>query len=215
MRLLIALVHVYSDEDGIFLVKLARSTVDSFVTSKEKPDVPEDTPEHLKRDSGVFVTLNSMVRDHVSLRGCIGRPYPRQPLVEAVIDSAVDAAVNDPRFRRVLKEDLDSILVELSVLTPPEKLDYSDPNDLLRMIEIGRDGLIVSRGMFRGLLLPQVPVEWKWNVKEFLEHTCNKAGLPLNAWKDLDTEFMAFQAEIFGEEVPRGNVIRNPSHPRC
>ena len=213
--MLIALPYTYSDDDGIFLVKLARSTVDSFVTDKVKPEIPEGTPENLRKSSGVFVTLNSITGEHVSLRGCIGRPYPRQPLVEAVIDSAVDSAVNDPRFRRVANEELSSILVELSVLTPPEKLEYSDPKELLSMIEVGRDGLIASRGMFRGLLLPQVPVEWKWDVKEFLEHTCNKAGLPINAWKDLDTEFMAFQAEIFGEESPRGNIVRNPSHPRC
>lgn len=207
--------NTYSDEDGVFLVRLARSTIDSFVKKQEKPVVPADTPGHLKRESGVFVTLNSIVGRHVSLRGCIGRPYPRQPLVEAVIDSAVDSAVNDPRFRRVSSDELENIVVELSVLTPPKKLEYSNPEDLLTLVEIGRDGLIVSRGMARGLLLPQVPVEWKWDIKEFLEHTCNKAGLPINAWKDPDTEFMAFQAEIFGEESPHGEIVRNPDHSRC
>jgi hypothetical protein len=69
--------------------------------------------------------------------------------------------------------------------------------------------------MFRGLLLPQVPVDWKWNTKEFLEHTCNKAGLPADSWEDPETEFMSFQAEIFGEEKPRGNIVRDPKHPRC
>lgn len=213
--MLIPLANAYSDDDGIFLVRLARSTVDSIVKDKIKPTVPSDTPEHLKKESGVFVTLNSIVGDRVSLRGCIGRPYPRQPLVEAVIDSAVDSAMNDPRFRRVSQEELDETLVELSVLTPPKKLEYESPEDLLNLVEVGRDGLIASRGMFRGLLLPQVPVEWKWDVREFLEHTCNKAGLPINAWKDSGTEFMAFQAEIFGEESPRGNIVRNPDHPRC
>jgi uncharacterized protein (TIGR00296 family) len=206
---------VYSDTDGQFLVGLARKTLDSYVASKEKTTPPADTPDHLRKESGVFVTLNSVIKDHVSLRGCIGRPYPTQPLVEATIDSAVDAAVHDPRFRPVQPKELDAIVVELSVLTPPEALQYSDPKELLTLVQVGKDGLIASRGMFRGLLLPQVPVEWGWGTEEFLQHTCNKAGLPVDAWKDTRTEFLSFQAEIFGEESPRGKIVRDPGHPRC
>ncbi|MCF2135695.1 MAG: TIGR00296 family protein [Candidatus Thorarchaeota archaeon] len=205
---------VYSDKDGILLVKLARRTVDAFVTKQIKVEIPADMPSHLMKMSGVFVTLNILVNNHVDLRGCIGRPYPTQPLAEATRDSAIDAAVHDPRFSPVRPNELDSIVVELSVLTPPEKLNYERPEELLELVEIGRDGLIVSKGLWRGLLLPQVPVEWGWDTKEFLEHTCNKAGLPANAWKDPDTEFMAFQAEIFGETEPHGEVIRNPTHQR-
>ncbi len=106
-------------------------------------------------------------------------------------------------------------MVDLSVLTPPKKIEYSDPRELLDLVKVGRDGLIAIRGMFRGLLLPQVPVDWKWDTKQFLEHTCNKAGLPADIWKDPETEFMSFQAEIFGEEKPRGKIVRNPKHPRC
>ena len=204
----------YSDSDGVFLVTLARKTVDEIVKTKQKPSTPQDTPEHLREKSGVFVTLNSILSEHVNLRGCIGRPYPSQPLVEATIDSAVDSAINDPRFPPIIPKELDTILVDLSVLTPPKKIGYSKPEELLDIVKVGRDGLIAIRGMFRGLLLPQVPVDWKWNTKEFLEHTCNKAGLPINSWKDPETEFMSFQAEIFGEEKPRGNIVRNPKHPR-
>jgi uncharacterized protein (TIGR00296 family) len=207
--------HAYSDNDGKFLVSIARNTIDEYVHNKNKLKSPKDTPKHLRAESGVFVTLNTQSGDITSLRGCIGRPYPTQPLIEATIDSAVDAAVNDPRFPPVPPKELDSIIVELSVLTPPKKLEYSNPDELLNLVKIGRDGLIASKGMWRGLLLPQVPVEWKWDVKEFLQHTCNKAGLPVNAWRDLDTEFMAFQAEIFGELGPRGNIIRNPKHAKC
>lgn len=206
--------HTFSDEDGIFLVNLARKTVDEIVKTKNKSLAPDDTPAHLRNKSGVFVTLNSIIGNRVSLRGCIGRPYPTSPLVEATIDSAVDSAINDPRFPAVSPKELDSIIVDLSVLTPPKKIEYSKPEELLDIVKVGRDGLIASRGMFRGLLLPQVPVDWKWDTKEFLEHTCNKAGLPIDMWKDPETEFMSFQAEIFGEEKPRGNVVRNPSHPR-
>ena len=207
--------NAYSDDDGNFLVRLARKTVDEYVTRKRKVELPTDTPEHLKEKSGVFVTLNTISGNGVALRGCIGRPYPSQPLVEATIDSSVDSAVNDPRFPPVTPKELDNIIVDLSVLTPPKKIEYSSPDELPNLVKVGRDGLIASRGMWRGLLLPQVPVDWKWNSLEFLEHTCNKAGLPENAWKDPKTEFMSFQAAIFGEEKPRGNILRNPSHPKC
>lgn len=207
--------HAYSDDDGVFLVNLARMTVDEIVKTKQKTKVPENTPEHLRAKSGVFVTLNSILGGRTSLRGCIGRPYPSLPLVEATIDSAVDSAINDPRFPVVTPRELDSILVDLSVLTPPQKIEYSNPEELLDIVKVGRDGLIAIRGMFRGLLLPQVPVDWKWDTKQFLEHTCNKAGLPADLWKDPETEFMSFQAEIFGEETPRGKIVRNPKHPRC
>jgi len=207
--------NAYSDDDGNFLVKLARETVDEYVTRKRKLDTPEVTPEHLRQKSGVFVTLNSTTGDRVSLRGCIGRPYPSQPLVEAVIDSSVDSAVNDPRFPSVIVKELDSIIIDLSVLTPPKKIEYAKPEELLDLVKVGRDGLIAVQGRWRGLLLPQVPVDWKWNTLEYLEHTCNKAGLPVDAWKDQKTEFMSFQAAIFGEEEPRGNIVRDPSHPKC
>lgn len=207
--------NVYSDEHGKFLVRLARKTVDDYVTNKKKPETPEDTSEQLRLKSGVFVTLNSITGNQVSLRGCIGRPYPTQPLVEATIDSSVDSAVNDPRFPPVNSKELDTIIIDLSVLTPPKKIEYSNPEDLLNLVKVGRDGLIAMRGMQRGLLLPQVPVDWNWNTLEFIKHTCNKAGLPEDAWKDPKTEFMSFQAEIFGEETPRGNIVRNPSHPKC
>ncbi|MHA1965909.1 MAG: TIGR00296 family protein [Candidatus Thorarchaeota archaeon] len=207
--------HTYSDDDGVFLVALARQTVDEIVKTKQKPKTPEATPEHLREKSGVFVTLNSILSERVNLRGCIGRPYPSLPLVEATIDSAVDSAINDPRFPAVTPKELDTILIDLSVLTPPKKIEYSKPEELVNLVKVGRDGLIAIRGMFRGLLLPQVPVDWKWDTREFLEHTCNKAGLPVDSWKDPETEFMSFQAEIFGEEKPRGKIVRNPKHPRC
>jgi uncharacterized protein (TIGR00296 family) len=206
--------YAYSDNDGILLVKLARQTVDDYVTKRIKSEVPNNVPESLIAKSGVFVTLNAISGKHVTLRGCIGRPYPTQPLIEATIDSAVDSAVHDPRFPPVEPNELDTILVELSVLTPPKRIECTNPLELLDRVKVGQDGLIASRGLWRGLLLPQVPVEWGWDTKQFLEHTCNKAGLPVNAWKDPKTEFMSFQAEIFGEDSPRGNVLRDPKHPR-
>lgn len=205
----------YSDDEGRFLVKLARNTVDNYVSKRVKPDVPKDTPKSLHEKSGVFVTLNIMQGDRVTLRGCIGRPYPTDPLVEATIDSAVDSAVNDPRFPQVSEKELNSILIDLSVLTPPQKIEYGSPEELLERVKVGRDGLIAVRGMWRGLLLPQVPVDWGWDTKQFLQHTCEKAGFRGELWRDPDTEFMSFQAEIFGEVEPHGKITRNPKHTKC
>ncbi|MHA2066282.1 MAG: TIGR00296 family protein [Candidatus Thorarchaeota archaeon] len=207
--------HAYSDDEGTLLVKLARQTVDEFVLNNAKPSPPNDVPPKLWQKSGVFVTLNLLEDNYVRLRGCIGRPYPTQPLIEATIDSAVDAAVNDYRFGPMSPKELDQVIVDLSVLTPPQKLEYSSPEDLMNIIQVGRDGLIASRGMMRGLLLPQVPVQYGWDVKTFLEHTCNKAGLPSDLWKTPEVEFMSFQAEIFGETTPRENIVRNPEHSKC
>lgn len=207
--------YQYTDDDGVFLVKLARQTIEDYVKHKTTQRPPENISPRLLEKSGVFVTLNIKREKGVSLRGCIGRPYPTIPLVEATIDSAIDSAANDPRFTPVTPNELKAILVELSVLTPPKKIEYTNPDELLTLVKIGRDGLIVTRGQKRGLLLPQVPVDWGWEVKEFLEHTCTKAWLPEKAWRDPKTEFMSFQAEIFGEEEPYGEIVRDPSHPRC
>ncbi|TFF91780.1 TIGR00296 family protein [Candidatus Thorarchaeota archaeon] len=207
--------HAYEIEDGRFLVKLARHALEEYLTQKSEIAIPDDTPNHLRVESGVFVTLNKVQGEQSVLRGCIGRPYPAQSLVQATIESAIDAAVNDPRFPPVRAAELDSITLDLSVLTPPTKIEYDEPGQLLEKVQVGRDGLIAVRGAWRGLLLPQVPVEWGWDVKEFLEHTCNKAGLPRNAWMDPQTEFYAFQADVFGEKKPKGEVVRNPKGEVC
>ncbi len=207
--------YAYSEEEGVFLVKLARNSVDGYVKTKTRPTIPNDASPKLWERSGVFVTLNVLEGRHIRLRGCIGRPYPTQPLVEATVDSAIDAAVHDPRFTPVSPRELDQIIVDLSVLTPPQKLEYSNPSELLELVKVGRDGLIASRGGMRGLLLPQVAQEYGWDTKTFLEHTCNKAGFPKDLWEDSTTEFMSFQAEIFGEATPHGQITRNPDHTRC
>jgi hypothetical protein len=207
--------HAYEIEDGRFLVKMARQALEKYLKEEREIEVPEATPSHLRVKSGVFVTLNKIQGNQTALRGCIGRPYPTEPLIQATIQSAIDAAVNDPRFPPVTAEELDSIALDLSVLTPPERIEYTDPKELLEKVKIGRDGLIAARGAWRGLLLPQVPLEWGWDVKEFLEHTCNKAGLPKNAWMDHQTEFYSFQADVFGEKKPKGEIIRNPKGDVC
>jgi uncharacterized protein len=194
----------FSDSDGERAVKAARTIVEGYVKHGDVPAI--DVPESFHNNGGVFVTLKTYPGD--DLRGCIGYPEPVAPLEEALTDSAVSAATRDPRFRPVREKELPLLLVEVSLLTPPEPIIVSNPKELLGKIVIGEDGLIAERGRWRGLLLPQVPVELGWGVQEFLMQTCEKAGLEPEAWKDPKTKFSKFQAEVFSEESPNGKIHR-------
>jgi len=194
----------FSDLDGEKAVKAARTIVEGYVKHGDVPKI--DVPESFRKNGGVFVTLKTYPGD--DLRGCIGYPEPVAPLEEALIDSAVSAATRDPRFRPVREKELPLLLVEVSLLTPPEQIAVSDPKELLGKVVVGEDGLIAERGRSRGLLLPQVPVELGWGVEEFLMQTCAKAGLDPDAWKDSKTRFLKFQAEVFSEESPNGKIHR-------
>jgi hypothetical protein len=192
-------------QDGEYLVRLARKAIETRL--REGVRIEPSAPKRLMEPRGVFVTLNRMERTH-RLRGCIGYPYPEKPLAEAVVDAAIGAAFHDPRFQPISLEEMDEIVVEVSVLTLPERIRVERPEDYPSHIMVGRDGLIVSRGGFRGLLLPQVPIEWGWDAEEFLTQCCLKAWLPPDAWLLPDTEVYRFQAEIFAEEEPRGRIVR-------
>jgi uncharacterized protein, PH0010 family len=194
-------------KDGSELVRFARYAIKSYLEGKSKEEILSETDKELdrfNRNSGVFVTLDTHPKKE--LRGCIGYPEPIYPLNRALVLSAISAATEDPRFPSLSKRELDSILVEVTVLTSPEKIEYKDPEDLVKKIQIGKDGLIAEKGIFRGLLLPQVPIEWKWNSEEFLSHTCQKAGLPTDEWKKGNVLFYKFQGEIFSEIGPDGKI---------
>ncbi|RLE68364.1 MAG: TIGR00296 family protein, partial [Thermoprotei archaeon] len=141
------------------------------------------------------------------LRGCIGFPEPVMPLIEATIEAAIAAATEDPRFEPMLPEELRSVVFEVSVLTPPKILEYENPEELVEKVKVGRDGIIVERGLLRGLLLPQVPIEYNWGVEEYLSNACIKAGLPPDAWRTSRIKVYTFRARIFAEVYPEGDVI--------
>ncbi|MHA1264143.1 MAG: TIGR00296 family protein [Candidatus Helarchaeota archaeon] len=212
--------EAYSLEEGQFAVKLARKAVKKFIESQTKIEPPKEFPDKFNEKSGVFVTLKKLKKEKSNvekrLRGCIGFPYPTAPLIEAIIESAIASATRDSRFYPpfgpgpVTKEELSNIIFEVSILTPPKLLEVSDPNDYFKEIKVGRDGLIVEKGHYRGLLLPQVPIEWKWNIQEFLEHTCVKAYMPKDCWRNRNTKIYSFQANIFEEIEPLGTVRRKP-----
>jgi hypothetical protein len=158
--------------------------------------------------AGVFVTLNYLTRKKEEhLRGCVGFPLPEKRLHQSVVEAAIAAATEDPRFPPVDRKELDSIVFEVSVLTLPEEI-RSSPADYKKEIRIGKDGLILRWRYGSGLLLPQVPVELKWDVDEYLANICYKAGAPADAWLDPASKLYKFQATVFKEAEPRGMVTR-------
>ena len=196
-----------SQDEGIYIVRLARQAIETFLRSHKLLD-PKDSPEKLRTPCGVFTTLNKVTTYGKNLRGCIGFPYPFQPLSQVVVTSAVKAAVEDPRFPPLSITELEEIIIEVSVLTPPEPIRKKTVRDYVENIQIGVHGLIVERGARSGLLLPQVPVEWGWDVEEFLTQCSIKALLPPDSWLMDDTKIFRFQAIIFEEKEPMGFVIR-------
>jgi uncharacterized protein (TIGR00296 family) len=193
-----------SEDDGSILVKTARAVVTEYLKNGTKLKLEKEFKDNFSFKSGVFVTLNSAS----GLRGCIGYPLPDKSLFDALEDAAISAATEDPRFPSVKYKELDSITFEVTILTPPKKIVASKPEEYLSKIKVGRDGLIVKHGFYSGLLLPQVPVEYGWNEEEFLEYTCEKAGLPKSHWKNPDTEIQKFEGIVFKEEKPNGSVIK-------
>ena len=171
------------------LLHIARESIRAVLESRS-PAV-EVTDEALERPAGVFVTLNDREGD---LRGCIGSIQAVAPLNRAVSGSAISAAFRDPRFHPVSAGELDDLSIEISVLGPIV------PVRDVEEIEVGRDGLIISRGNSAGLLLPQVATEYGWNRETFLDQTCVKAGLPRGAWRSPGCTIQRFSAEIFNEQ---------------
>jgi len=188
-------------EEGELLVRLARKAIEAHLRSGGRPEVPE-VPEKLREKRGVFVTLTK----GEDLRGCIGHPLPTMPLADAVVDAAISSAAKDPRFPSVTEAELPELKVEVSVLTQPEVIEVGSPREYPRHVEIGRHGLVVERGINKGLLLPQVPVEWKWDIEEYLSHACMKAGLMPDSWLDGETKISRFEAQVFTEKSPGGPV---------
>jgi len=174
------------DADRILLLRLAREAIGAHVSGAAPP--APDCEGVLARPGGAFVSI------HVAgeLRGCIGHIEASEPLGDVIVRCAVSACSRDPRFSAVTARELERMAIELSLLGPLESI--AGPHE----IEIGRHGLVVEHGWRRGLLLPQVATEWGWDVETFLAHTCRKAGLPNDAWKNV-AKLWRFEAEVFGE----------------
>ena len=177
-------------EQRAALLRIARESIEAVLEGRRYAVELDTLDADLKRPSGAFVTLNERTGE---LRGCIGSIEPVAPLAQAVASSAVNAAFRDPRFYPVQKEELATLHIEISVMSPI--VDVSDVSE----IEVGRDGLIISRGTRAGLLLPQVATDYGWDRETFLRQTCIKAGLPSDSWRSPDCRIQKFSAEVFGE----------------
>jgi len=186
-----------SDSDGVFLIKIARMAVTEFLSNGKRMKLESEDEKKFSFNSGVFVTLNNAD----GLRGCIGFPMPDKKLSHGIIDAAIAAATEDPRFSPVKANELNDIVFEVTVLTPPVEITVNDPMEYLEKIKVGRDGLIISNSFSSGLLLPQVPVEYGWNVEEFLQHTCEKAGLGKDVWKNEKVKIEKFEGIVYKEET--------------
>ena len=192
-----------SDSDGKILVKMARTVVTKYLTNNTKI-LDHDFKEKFSFNAGVFVTIN----DKSGLRGCIGFPFAMKKLSDALTDAAISASTEDPRFSSIRQNELNNLVFEVTVLSDAEEISTSSPEEIIQEVKIGRDGLIIEKDSQSGLLLPQVPVEYNWDVVDFLNHTCHKAGLPNGSWKDKDTKISKFQGIIFREILPNGEIVR-------
>ena len=184
-----------TETDQQTLLRIAREALVGYLDLAVIPKFPEPG-EALRQRCGAFVTL----RKGKNLRGCIGVTEGIKPLYITVGECAVWAALHDRRFPPVMKSEVKGLRLEISVLSPLMEIAPQD-------IEVGRHGLIISRGDMRGLLLPQVPVEWNWDRERFLNETCRKAGLPPDAWRQ-GARIQAFTAQVFEEAHPARS-----SHP--
>jgi len=178
----------FNDQEKIFLLKLARETLNLYLKQGRWPAVIPDNPK-LIRKQGVFVTL----KINGELRGCIGYPLPVKPLYQAVIEMAVAAATEDYRFPPLSPEELDRLSIEISVLTRPKKVNR--PEEVI----VRRHGIIISKGYNQGLLLPQVPLEYGWDLETYLSHGCLKAGLHPDEWRR-GVIIEVFEAQVFSED---------------
>jgi len=196
-------------DEGKELIRFVRRVIEAhFKGEEEKVKNSPPNVDVLKEERGVFVTLKTYPKNE--LRGCIGYIEGIMPLRRAIPEIAISSAFYDPRFPPVRRNEIKDLVVEISILTKPELIKIKNgPEEYINEIVIGRDGLIVESGVRKGVLLPQVPVEWKWNKEEFLSHTCMKAGLEPSAWrKSKDIKLYKFSAEIFAEKEPMGEVVK-------
>jgi len=188
-------------DEGIKAVVFARKVVELYVKENNIPKL--NLGKSFTEKQGAFVTIHTYPKH--DLRGCIGIPNPIMPLNEAIIEGA-RSATRDPRFPPIGESELDKIIIEVTILSKPELIKVDKPEEYLSKIELGRDGLIVEQGFFKGLLLPQVPIEQGWNKEEFISSTCIKAGLMPDAWLNEDTKISKFSGQIFTEIEPRGKI---------
>jgi len=198
--------RLFTEQDGPFLVSSARGFIDQYLKVK-RYSLPNQfsSDGRFRAKLGCFVTLKQDDSGK-SLRGCIGFPEPVYELRKALPEAAISAATRDPRFSPVEAIEMKDLLLEISILTKPVELNAASKKDLPKMIEIGRDGLILKWSFGSGLLLPQVALEFGWNTEDFLCNLSLKAGAPPDQWLVPGTQIFRFGAQLFLENSPKGTV---------
>jgi len=194
-------------EEGRLLVRIARKAVEEKLLHGIKPSIPTDLPEKFSRPGMTFTTIETLLPDGTTtLRGCIGFLAPIYSLIEATIRSAIEAAFNDPRFPPLSRDEIDNVVFEVTVLSEPKLIELEDRWKVPKKIIIGKHGLVIEKGWFKGTLLPVVPIEYCWDEETFLAETCLKAGLSPDCWLDKDTKIYFYYGRVFKEKTPRGEV---------
>ena len=184
-----------SEDEGKYLLGVARETIKNRLSNIEESQINwKEMPEKFQERLGTFVTVT--IEDN--LRGCIGHIIPRESLIEGIKENAINAAFKDPRFHPLTKEEFGRIEIEISILTSPQELSYTDAEDLLQKLRPGIDGVILKKGFYEATFLPQV---WEQlsEKEEFLSHLCLKAGLSPDSWKKEKLNISTYQVQAFEE----------------
>lgn len=197
--------HVYDLKKGESLVRAARMSIELYL---KNPHFDKNTVKNTLRDfnehNGLFVTLEYYMTHE--LRGCIGFIGKWQEIKNSIVDAALSAAFEDPRFIPISLHELDEIIIEVSILSEMIKIK-GDKEKILRAVKAGRDGLMIKYGIYSGLLLPNVATDEGWNAEEFLENVCIKAGLKKEYWSYPNADLYIFQTQRFKETDPNGKIV--------
>lgn len=196
----------YSKEQGSLLVRAARDAIEGCILSPNfRKEHVESTLKHFKKDRhGVFVTIAHYPNG--VLRGCIGFIQPSDAMDRVLVDAAISAATEDPRFVSLTHMEFEHMVITVSILTEPERFHLKKPSDARSEIRLGKDGIIVRYGHHSGIFLPSVPIEEGWGVDEYLDNACIKAGLPPQAWKNPGIQLYRFRSQVFEEVSPAGEI---------
>ncbi|BCU70394.1 TIGR00296 family protein [Stygiolobus caldivivus] len=210
-------VNELTEDIGKRLVKIARQAIEVEIGLRKNVDESLFLPV-MEKKGLAFVTLEKKSGSTTSLRGCIGYVEAVASLKDIVRRAAIGAAFSDPRFPPLRKNEIDDVIIEVTVLTRPEEIVVDNRKDLVNFVKVGEDGLIVEHGiMHSGLLLPQVPMEYCWDSETFLAETCIKAGLDPDCWLNPRVKVKKFQGIIFREVDPNSDniAVLKPNQIKC
>ncbi len=196
---------IYTSKQGTELVRTARAAIELYIKNPHfDKSVIQSYTKEFDDKYGIFVTLMHYPTNE--LRGCIGFLYGSSKISESIVDAAIAAAFEDPRFVSVSSYELNELIIEVSILSELKNLGKTAASRKNNLV-IGRDGLVVEYGLYRGLLLPNVATEQNFSKEEFLEAVCKKAGIPKNYWMQPNVKLYKFETQIFCEEEPNGKIV--------